>query len=65
MPEEPQLTLLSFSEDRVGQMHAFDLSTSNGHRDFQTGIWDAEKLSLGQPKSFWSYLKDFTVHSFR
>ncbi len=65
MPERPKLNLLSFSEDRVGQLHAFDLTTQNGSRDFQTGVWDAETLNLGQLKSFWSYLKDFSVHSFR
>jgi hypothetical protein len=65
LPGGPKLNLLSFSEDQVGQMHAFDLNTPNRSRDYQTGVWDAGKLSLGQLKSFWAYLKDFSVHSFR
>jgi hypothetical protein len=65
LPGGPTLNLLSFSEDRVGQMHAFDLNAPNGNRDFLTGVWDAGKLSLGELKSFWSYLKDFSIHSFK
>jgi hypothetical protein len=65
LPDEPKVNLLSFSEDRVGQMHAFDLNAPNGKRDYLTGVWDARKLSLGPLKPFWSYLKDFSIHSFK
>ncbi len=64
-PKEQSIRLLAFSTDRVGQVHAYNLLTSNGKGDCSTGVWDGERLRLGQPKSFWSYLKDFSIHSLR
>lgn len=64
-PQEPNMKLLAFSTDRVGQLHAYNLNYPNGQGDFMTVVWDSAKLSLGQPKSFWSYLKDFSIHSLR
>lgn len=64
-PEEQVVRLLAFSTDRVGQVHAYDLNAINGKGDCMTGVWDGEKLRLGRPKSFWSYLKDFSIHSLR
>ena len=63
--EEQAIRLLAFSTDRVGQVHTYDLNTSNGQGDCQTRIWDGEHLRLSEPKSFWSYLKDFSIHSLR
>jgi hypothetical protein len=62
-PKAQGVRLLAFSTDRVGQVHAYNLNAPNGKDDFSTGVWDSEHLHLGQPKSFWSYLKDFSIHS--
>jgi len=63
--EKQDVELLAFSMDRVGQVHAYNLNAPSGRKDFRTGIWDNERLQLSQPKSFWSYLKDFSIHSLR
>ena len=60
---EEGVRLLAFSTDRVGQVHTFNLNASIGKGDFSTVIWDNKQLTIGQPKSFWSYLKDFSIHS--
>jgi hypothetical protein len=60
---EQGVRLLAFSTDRVGQVHTYNLNVPNGKGDYSTGIWDIHQLKIGQLKSFWSYLKDFSIHS--